>query len=328
MKLYIPPVVTLLLILLIPGKGATYAIEDARNLSIWEPPLFGFSEESRGRTAAELDMHEALTGFRLPALYREHMKKQNGGDVRFRAYQQKDFSDVLFLGGEEMAPLEESRSTLRDHLENHLDAPEEASTLGEHPDRLFILSYMDWHRVLCLDYGLKSMDAFSEPQVILLNMEDLTEDFRAASYDAFVSGLQYYTDEGEPEVLYSLYPREKGETLRETAALLGKEWEVDFLLMNDGERYAGHAPWYVAREKRGGTVFTILVQENRYLAGTKPFPECDAPFILSFAWAERTPEACYLFAEEYVKKLEKTHLATRFLLMSGSGVDRMPPQNR
>lgn len=310
---------------LLSGMGPAPAGQaEAWPLYIWDPPVSGFTEESRGRTDRELDAHEARTGVKLPVLYREHMKAQNGGDVRFRAYRQEDFQDGLFLNGEEMAPLEETANTLTAFLEGHFGESGMSEALGGNTDRLFILSYMDWHRVLCLDYGQRHTRLLREPQVVLFNLEDMTEDFRAASYEAFVGGLMYYTDEDSPEVLYTLLPAAARASLRETALALEKAWGLHFILRNEDGRFAGFFPWYSAWGEREGSAYHIMLQENRYRAGTRPFPERDAPFIMSFEWAGQTPEACRLFAEERIAALDGTGLSAAFLLMSGSGVDGVP----
>lgn len=297
-------------------------------LGIWEPSPLGVGEERRGRTDAELDRHEAATGYRLPALYRAHMKAQNGGDVRFRAYRQGDFFDGLFLNGEEMAPLEEARTTMKDFLGNYFteaDMPGQESDVasplsGGRLERLFILSYMDWHRLLCLDYGYDRQAPLAEPRVVLFNMEELTEDFRAASYEAFVKGLVYYTEEGSPEVYYTLRPQRDALSLDAVADRVARAWRMPFLRVNEDGRYAGYHPWFSSRGEHDGGAYHVMLQANAYRSGTRPFPERDAPFILSVEWYGKTPEECLDFVEKRRESLEKEGLTGAFLLMSGGDV--------
>jgi SMI1-KNR4 cell-wall len=65
--------------------------------NFFKQPAKGFDDHSQGRTETQLDEYEAKVGFRLPTSYRELMRQQNGGSVRYEKILGEDNFD--FNGG-------------------------------------------------------------------------------------------------------------------------------------------------------------------------------------------------------------------------------------
>lgn len=166
-------------------------------------------KDGAGRTDAQLDEWEQLIGgFKLPKLFREQFKVQNGGYPKRDAYRDKShktlvgrpdrFEDDMigvFMNDSHLSPLDRSYYSFREWLHNIWDDEEIAEYLpGWDLDKLVIISFMYGHSLLCLDYGYRPGESYAEPQVVCIETDDFTEEMRVPDYEQFVAGLVIFED--------------------------------------------------------------------------------------------------------------------------------------
>lgn len=163
--------------------------------NFWQQPG-RFTEETRPRTEAEIAHFESRMGYRLPELLRQQLKQQNGGTVRYDTYVSGTYSDpvlydVTFQG---IPAIGAAYETLSDTYGSYMEPEDwdEALGTGANPDRLYVLSYLHGHSILCLDYGTHEPQPRTEPQVVLYYTESgFEEQLRVDTYSEFVSRLVY-----------------------------------------------------------------------------------------------------------------------------------------
>lgn len=163
--------------------------------NLWLQPT-RFTESTRGRTDEELSDFEKGLGYVLPELYKQHMKLQNGGIIRYDTYVCGDIVEPLF-GDVTIEPIPAIGGTyepLSEVYGSYMDREmwDEQLGKGANPDRLYVLSYMYGHEILALDYGIHEPTPRSEPEVVYYNTEmDFEENFRLPSYKHLIDHLVY-----------------------------------------------------------------------------------------------------------------------------------------
>jgi hypothetical protein len=171
----------------------------------WLQPAHGFTDETCGRTEAELQVQETRLGIRLPETYRALMKLQNGGYLRKRAYPfgENGVMKELFYNGATLEPLEQAH-TFRDYLLNFLSDEEIADEIDlktHHPDRLIVISRMDGHSCMCLDYGWQQPQPLDTPGLVFFDFETsegvFADYLTIHSFDRLVADLVYHGYESE-----------------------------------------------------------------------------------------------------------------------------------
>jgi len=168
---------------------------------IWKQPAEGYTEESQGRTEEQIAQKESSIGFKFPALYRAHMKIQNGGYLWKSALLLNGEVNEFLYNDSTIDPITShvGAQTLKDVLLGYMDKEElESSSASESLDldRLPVLSHMDGHSILCFDYGYTVETPYDIPQIVLFELESAEngykEQLRIKSYDDFISSLVYY----------------------------------------------------------------------------------------------------------------------------------------
>ncbi len=150
-------------------------------------PSEGFDEHSQGRSVAQLDAFEAKIGFALPDTYRAIMQQQNGGSVRYGRISGVDkFS--FDCGFTEIRPdLPYYINYFSDYIlatysdEDLLKAKEALNPF--YPERLIIISGLDGHGALCLDYGYRAENTLETPAVVVIDDDpDVTDEIADKSF--------------------------------------------------------------------------------------------------------------------------------------------------
>lgn len=159
--------------------------------------------DGAGRTDEQLDRLEAQCGFRLPTLYREQFKVQNGGypkrtnfaDPTGKAYVGSyralyEEGDYAVFDDACLSHLTDRYFSMREWLHNIWSDEEIAENLsGWDVEKLVIISFMSGYSLLCLDYGYRKGTHYDEPQVVCIETEGFEEELRVPTYEAFVGGL-------------------------------------------------------------------------------------------------------------------------------------------
>jgi hypothetical protein len=143
---------------------------------IWKQPAEGYNEETKGRTEDQIVQKETEIGFKFPALYREHMKLQNGGYLWKSALDYDGEVNELFCNGSTIEPIftDNGYKTLKDVLMEYVDREElenSSKTKFLNLDRLPILSQMDGHKMLCFDYGYNMEAEYEIPEIVYFDLE-------------------------------------------------------------------------------------------------------------------------------------------------------------
>lgn len=178
----------------------------------WEAGAMRPIQDGAGRTDAQLDAMEAQLGVKLPTLFRAQYKVQNGGYLQKTYYEDKSGESFkgryknwyvddgngrcgLFVNDAHMSPIFEQVYTFYDSLTDVYDEDEIAKYFpGWDFCKLVIISFMWGHSYLLLDYGYQG-EPLDPPQVVLMETNDYTEELRVASYELFISRLDYYREE-------------------------------------------------------------------------------------------------------------------------------------
>jgi hypothetical protein len=136
--------------------------------NFWIQPCRAFDERRRGRTEAELAAHEARTGFALPHAYRELLRLQNGGAIRYGHLPGADFClDHLSGIGRAGAVVDFRAYMLATASEDDLAACA-LEHAPFHPERLMLFSSLDGHSCACFDYGYRTTEPRVEPTIVFL----------------------------------------------------------------------------------------------------------------------------------------------------------------
>lgn len=252
----------------------------------WIQPAKGFTDRSRGRTEEEIARIEAGIGFRLPSLYRDLMKIQNGGYLRRRAYPYADGVRELFYNGAVLDPIfEGSVVTVLQDLGEFMEEEELeqlSPTEFNYLDRLVIASTMYGHSYMCFDYGWQQEAVRAEPEVCFFDLEGdngFEEYLRVESFEKLVSRLVYYGYEST-----SFYVGVTSSLpLEALVPVLGNQWGVEFEA-NTTDRYG----WFnFDRWFSGDLPLTpklslhIVVSPNQHRSGTYLFQNhTDKAFVI------------------------------------------------
>lgn len=163
--------------------------------NLWQQPG-AFTPSTRPRTEEEITHFEKRMGYRLPELFREHLKVQNGRTLRYETYVYGDYASPELYEGDIQGIPETGGyyETLSDTYGTYMEREmwDEALGKGSNPDRLHVLSYLDGHSILCLDYGVLTTEPREQPEVVIYNTEDnFKEELRVNSYSDFIKRLVY-----------------------------------------------------------------------------------------------------------------------------------------
>ncbi len=233
-------------------------------------PAEGFTEHSQGRTEAQLDAFEAKIGFSLPENYRKIMQQQNGGSVRYG--QIAGVEKFSFGGG-----FTEIRPDLDYYIyqfDNYILATYSDDELLEAkqtfkpfcPERLIIISGLDGHGTLCLDYGYRSQNPVKTPAVVIIDDdpyitdEDANAGFmsfaeiaRFTDFDNFLQNLKIET-ENQLEIFIGIVSQADYEN---TVKALAEHFKIALKSYRNDDRYghynfetwhSGHLPLHLDDE--------------------------------------------------------------------------------
>lgn len=168
-------------------------------------------KDGAGRTDDQLDTMETRLGIKLPALFREQYKIQNGGYPLKEIYVDESLQSFVgrwrelymedkghfgvFVNDSHMSPITGQEKSFRDYLLDGYDEDEIAKYFdGWDLDKLVIISFMWGHSYLLLDYGYKGKP-LDPPHVVCMETDNYEEQFRVESYELFVSRLGEYREE-------------------------------------------------------------------------------------------------------------------------------------
>lgn len=173
--------------------------------NFWVPPCDGFNKSSQGLTEKELQKNEAEIGFCFPVLFRELMKRQNGGYLRRQHLVGQDhylIEDIKSL------PSDNSSDKIPNFLDDYLNTTKDEDEVQElrdkfeycDPTRLIIFSYPGGHAAACFDYGWLQKDTLSEPQVTIIDQDgsdflDYREIIRFDNFKVFLEHLKMNEEE-------------------------------------------------------------------------------------------------------------------------------------
>lgn len=297
-------------------RAADHAASARRNF--WVQPCEGLNEDTRGRSEAELNAWEQSTGKTLPPLLRWHLQAQNGGYPRYPVYcDAQGEKHWLFINSEALCGLRDMACTVCATLEAFMD-PEEIDALGKASglqlDRLHMLSWLDGHSCLCLDYGARQEATATSPQVVLFEMESalLAEIVRAPSYADFVDGLRY----GGTNTEYYVGV-DSALSLEELARYFDEKLQCRF--EKDTSDYYGwfnFDAWYIGSQGSGYDYHIFILSPNRHRAGTFLFPDdADIPHIFCVRYNEvEELDNATASVREWLEKLQSPEVRCTLLL--------------
>ncbi len=248
--------------------------------NFWQPPAKGYDQETMGRTEEQILRWEKACGFQLPALYKAHMQRQNGGLPWPQVFVHGDITQCLFINSAQFTSISDDagRATLAD-----IYGDEEVNEIlgpGCHQDRLYVLSWMYGNGVLCLDYGYNLDAPRQEPEVCYFDTDRFEEVFRVDSYQTFVEHLVYSVACYEGRWHLGLMTELPLEVLANHCAQalslpLRKRTDDRYGWFNFDAWYDGSIPNYEGRHFHG------ILSPNRFNAGTWRFPDSpECSFIL------------------------------------------------
>ena len=255
-----------------------------RNLMI--RPWKNLDPGHAGLSDSELDTLESRFGLPLPALYREHMKQQNGGYFRHESYLDQDKRlHVLFVNDARLESVDPGKDYVAvADIYDCIQPDEWAGVFGENPhlERLYLLSCMSGHSILLLDYGCGSEDVKPEPEVCFLDTgNELTEVFRAPSYARFIEGLVYGESEWFLGIKSSLSLEQLAQLVTERL-LSGPDSTPMVRHEDDRQGWYNHDAWYSGLYCDADNNALIVLLPNQNRCGTHAFhDDQDCPYILS-----------------------------------------------
>jgi hypothetical protein len=296
--------------------GRRYA---GRNLS--RRPWKNADPEQLGVSDAQFDAWEKGVGFPLPTLYREHMKQQNGGHLHFESFLASDKQlHAVFVNDAVLDCIPKNGAPIPFSEECDYVEEEDWNAIfgeGHRLDRLYILSHMYGHSLLCLDYGCTKSAPLAEPEVCLLD-EEFADVFRAPSYENFVQNLVYGGFEWHLGVKTN---RDLDDLARHISTRLGGRWERGGLEAHTDDHYGwyNYERWYsdTLFRKEGNALISLL--PNRFRIGTHAFADHrDCPYILKM-----DPRKSDIYANRHadrdemkalMRRLEADDIALSFIL--------------
>lgn len=254
----------------------------------WLQPSKGFGVYYPIVSETDLSKKEMELGITLPSLYKHFMLQQNGGRVRRSSFFDGNRYHQLFVNDGTLNPLE-SVCDITEIVGGYM-SEKDIDEVKKHSgpcnlDRLVILSDMDGHGVVCLDYGWLQHDLFPIPAVVVLEEDDngifgYSEMLRIADFDTLVAGLVYFGSSCERYFLglsSRLTISEIAEALSEVSGVALKRRDNDWYgRFNFDEYFSGSAESFHA-----SLVLNIMLSPNQHRSGTYLFqnkPEID--FIL------------------------------------------------
>lgn len=267
--------------------------------NFWRQPAKGLEPEMQGRTEEHFALWEKNSGFTLPALYKAHLRQQNGGLPWPQAYVHGDIHECIFINTAELNGIPENGSFVSPAAVYGEAEMQEMLGPDCKLDRLYVLSWGSGHNLLCLDYGYRQENAREEPEVCYYD-DDFEELFRVESYAKFIEGLTHapYCYEGCWYLgLKTALPLDAVATQCEQALSLPftKQEDDRYGWFNFDAWYSVYG-YYQEREVR------CSLSPNRFNAGTWLFPDSpECPFILEIDLEDEDPEG----AEESRQLIEK-----------------------
>ncbi len=174
----------------------------------WTHPSDGWTDTYKGLTEAQLDLWQDEIGFKLPERFRELMAEQNGGRLRCLLHTRADDDE-----GEEICidSLHRDKDgaprfqdpTLKDifgiwHDDEGLREMQDGLAPC-YPERAVIISSMNGHDFLVLDYGWREISVRQIPRVVILEQTEHTlpydgawyeEEWSAETFDTFLEALR------------------------------------------------------------------------------------------------------------------------------------------
>jgi hypothetical protein len=213
--------------------------------NFFKQPARGFDAHSQGRTEAQLAEYEKKVGFKLPMSYRELMRQQNGGSVRYEKIANEE--NFNFNGGfSQLRPdLAYYITNFRDYILATCDEDELATTQKQlapfYPERLVLFSGLDGHSAAYFDYGYRKAEAVENPSVVFIG--DDGDDFlhfavigpQFANFDAFLASLSLDAEMEDAVYLGIVSTNDYATTMQQLAKYL----QLNLKIYVDDDRY-GH----------------------------------------------------------------------------------------
>lgn len=306
--------------------------------NFWEQPG-KYTPSTRPRTEEEIREFEQRMGYRLPELLRQQLKQQNGGTVRYKTYVHGNYADPILYEGN-IQGIGDAYEKLSDTYGTYMDPEDwdEALGTGANPDRLYVLSYLDGHSLLCLDYGPLEPEPRDEPEVVHYYTETgFREQLRVPTYQQFIERLvynetTYYVGLKTPMTLDQLKDHLTATLLPDPAKLQPAQKEAlqaaHIDLHFERKEYAPHYIWdfdyhYVAMILSERKKFILRLMPNQYRGGNHVLQD-DTPYnyILeidpsdgSYGRAMAGP----LWIEQIIQKIARPDIETKIILPEQPG---------
>lgn len=251
----------------------------------WAQPCEGLEGQYAPVTESAICSKEKDLGVAFPSQYRRLMQEQNGGDVRRSSYYDGEQYYQLFVNGGRLSQLNDvCHVTSILALFMTTEEIEEDKMSFEHCclERLIVLSRLDGHSLLCLDYGWMLQHSVTVPSVIVLEQDSesyfaYVEVLRFECFEQFVEGLTYYGYESESFFLGVASPIPLSELAGELGYICRTTFECRqddrYGWFNFDEYYIGFTDNFLKQR----TLFIVL-SPNRHRSGTYLFqnrPEID-----------------------------------------------------
>lgn len=271
--------------------------------NFWRQPSKGLEPEMQGRTEEHFALWEKNTGFTLPALYKAHLRQQNGGLPWPQAYVHGDIDECIFINSAELNGIPEDGSFVSPADAYGEAEMQEALGADCKLDRLYVLSWVTGHNLLCLDYGSQRDAPLKEPELCYYN-DYFEEVFRLESYAKFIEGLTHapYCYEGSWYLgIKTALPLDAVATQCEQALSLPLKKQED-----DRYGWFNFDAWYFAYGDYQERELRCCLSPNRFNAGTWRFPDSpECSFILELNFEDEDPENAEE-SRELIEKLSKT----------------------
>ena len=286
--------------------------------NFWRQPPQGYDQDTAGRTGEQLARWEKICGFKLPALYKAQLRLQNGGLPWPQAYVHGGVAECLFINSGELDGIPANEKYCS--LDEVYGKEEMEEVLGKdcRLERLYVLSWVDGHNVLCLDYGMTQETPRQEPEVCYFETDGFEEVFRVPSYDVFMERL-----------VYSVACYEGCWHLGIKTGLLSQDVLAEHcaralgipLKRREDDRYGwfNFDAWYgVVVPEYEGWELRCALSPNRFNAGTWLFPDSrEYSFILEIDFEETSDQdvaESRIHLESMVKKLRSDAVELAFLM--------------
>ena len=297
--------------------------------TFWKQPAEGFTEKTRGRTEDEICMREEQIGYKFPKTYRELMKLQNGGFLRKSSFEYNgELKELLYNGAiiDGITPVPIGYQNMLDVLSEWMEEDEIDSispTEYNFLDRLRLISHMDGHSFMCLDYGWQQETIKKEPEICFFS-DDFNEYLRLNNFDDFINGLKYYGYTSN-EYRFGLLRLNSLELIKDE---ISKKIDIEF------EEKTGSAPGWFNFKKwyRGelliekGIVLQLNLTPNQFSSGNYIFQEREeVEIILSIAPTKNKYEALINDSSKYLKIMKDLFSKLSF---NNSIEDLLIPENK